>query len=176
MWRNPVPFDLRPTTESESFKDMAPHETGLPLPPHPGAFGVWRKHHVHEGVDLYVPEGTLITAVEDGEVVGIMPFTGEHAGSPWWRNTWAVMVEGQTGVVLYGELEPLLSLRDRRVMAGDLIGNATTVLTKDKGRPMCMLHLELYEHGVREPMEWKLGEDQPFGLCDPTPYFGAAVD
>jgi len=169
-WISPVPFLLDVTDESESFKTMREGHTGLPVAPHPGSFGFERKHHVHEGVDLYVPEGTPVHAVEDGTVVAIMPFTGFGAGSPWWHDTWAVMVKGESGVVLYGEIKPLLHLHGLGdvVRQGEIIGHVTPVLKNDKGRPMSMLHLELYEHGVREPVEWLPGQPKPKGLLDPT--------
>lgn len=171
LWFCPIAYRLIPTDQSDSYLDIPDGYTGLPLPGHPGAFGFERKNHIHEGVDLYVPWGTPVYAVEPGEVVAIVPFTGEHAGSPWWNDTWAVMVEGRSGVVCYGEIDPLNSLKvGQKLDSSCLIGNVKTVLKKNKGRPMSMLHLELYEHGVREPVEWKPGEEQPQGLRDPTPH------
>lgn len=167
-WVNPLPLTLIPTDDSYSFRDMPKGHTGLPLTPHPGAFGVQRKYHIHEGVDLYAPEGTPVFAVEDGEVVAVIPFTGEHANYPHWENTWAVLVEGETGVVVYGEIQAIVKPGDR-VGAGQSIGSILRVLRKDKGRPMAMLHLELYDHGVRDTVEWKEGS-QAIGHFDPTPH------
>ena len=169
-WLSPIPYKLVRTTASESFRTMKKGTTGLPLPPHPGGFGVARKHHIHEGVDLYVPEGTPVTTVEDGIVCAILPFTGLIADSPWWNDTWAVMVEGVSGVVLYGEINPALDrlgLGDS-VKAGEQIGTVVTVLKQDKGRPMSMLHLELYTNGTRSPVEWALDTPRPSNLIDPT--------
>src|SRR6185369_11326283 len=98
------------SADGESFRTTAAGETVVPLPPHPGAFAAVRAHHVHEGVDLYCPEGTCVTAVEAGEVVAIVAFTGPRAGSPFWLDTDAVLVEGPTGVVVYGELAPSVVL------------------------------------------------------------------
>lgn len=39
--------------------------------PHLGAFSARRKFHNHEGVDIYCDDGTLVRAVEDGEIVVI---------------------------------------------------------------------------------------------------------
>lgn len=171
MWRNPLPLRLIPTDESESFRTMPEGSTGLPLRPHPGAFGFERLHHTHEGVDLYAPEGTQVTACEDGVVVAVLPFTGAHADSPWWHDTWAVLVEGHSGVIVYGEITPTAVL-GQPVEAGEKIGTVTQVLKKDKGRPMSMLHLELYRHGVREPKAWTKGgwHFWPDGIDDPTGY------
>ncbi|MBK3780343.1 M23 family metallopeptidase [Paraburkholderia aspalathi] len=174
-WLSPIPFELVPTADSESFASMGANQTGLPLAPHPGAFGVRRKHHTHEGVDLYVPEGTPVRAVDDGEVVAVKPFTGPAAGPglAHWLDTQAVFVEGLSGVVVYGELVPCV-VAGTRVAAGTLLGHATTVLAKDKGRPRCMLHLELHSPGSRVAPEWLVHDERPAELLDPTPYLLAA--
>lgn len=174
-WLAPIPFELVPTADSESFAMMGANQTGLPIAPHPGAFGVRRRHHTHEGVDLYVPEGTPISAVEEGEVVAVTPFTGPAAGPglAHWLDTHAVFVEGPSGVVVYGELVPCVAL-GARVAAGTLLGHATTVLVKDKGRPRCMLHLELHPAGSRVAPEWLVHDERPAVLRDPTPYLLAA--
>lgn len=147
------------------------------LPDAPGQFGVVRKHDIHTGVDLYTYPGMPVLPVEDGVVVAIEDFTGPQAGSPWWNETQAVLVEGASGVVCYGELSPL-----RDLTVGDLVGVESclgcvkTVLRKDKGRPMTMLHLELYKKGQRETAWWRHGEPCPDGLLDPTPFLEAALE
>lgn len=145
----------------------------VPVNEHPGAFGFVRKHHVHEGVDLYSREFNLVMAIEDGIVVGVHPFTGESAGSPWWNETICIMVEGASGVINYGELtvkdtDKLLKVGDE-VVASQNIGLMGTVLKKDKGRPMTMLHVERYVNGTTKPIkEWPLGTTQPSCLLNPT--------
>jgi hypothetical protein len=167
-WSPPIPLSLVPTSDPGSHAGMPDGWTGLPLAPHPGAYGVRRRHHVHEGVDLYCPEGTPVSAMEDGRVTWVGPFTGPAAGSPWWLDTAAVMVEGASGAVLYGEvalrrgLAPGADLR-----RGDPIGHVVRVLRTDKGRPVTMLHIELHASGTVEPSEW-VG-DVPASLRDPTP-------
>lgn len=173
-WQCPVPYRLRPTEDSESFRDLRPGETGLPLPPHPGAYGVRRKHHTHEGVDLYVPCGTPVVAVEAGEVVAVKPFTGPHANLPHWLDTWAVFVEGPSGVVVYGEIAPHVKV-GAQVVAKQLLGVVVPVLAKDKGRPRHMLHLELHTPGSRMAPEWLVHEDKPAVLRDPTPFLRDAI-
>lgn len=175
VWSNPIAHDLIPTRDTESFRDMGERETGLPLAPHPGAFGVERKNHIHEGVDLYAPEGTTVRAVEDGYVVGIIPFTGPHADSPWWCDTWAVLVEGRSGVVVYGEIIATIE-NGITVRAGEAIGHIQRVLRKDKGRPMSMLHLELHHPGTRDVFEWTPETGRPDTLLDPTPLLMTIVD
>lgn len=143
--------------------------TGLPFGAHPGAFGFVRKNHVHEGVDLYAPIGTPVMAVEAGVIVSIEPFTGPAAGSSWWLDTMSVMVEGESGVVLYGEIEPLPGIRvGMKVDLGQCLGELVQVLRTDKGRPMTMLHLELHVAGTREALEWT--NSRPVTLRDPTPF------
>lgn len=167
-WINPLPYDLLPTAESESFKVMPPGMTGLPLAPHPGAFGVRRKHHTHEGVDLYCPHGTPVRAIEAGAVDAIKPFTGPHAGLPWWRDTWAIFVTGASGTIVYGEVAPHTKV-GQKVVAGELLGVVIRVLKHDKGRPMSMLHLELRPQGITEEIQWLAHEMKPPALLDPTP-------
>jgi murein DD-endopeptidase MepM/ murein hydrolase activator NlpD len=162
---------LVPTNDSLSYQHMAPDQTGLPLAPHPGAFGVRRAHHTHEGVDLYAPHGTPVFAVEPGVVVAVKPFTGPHAGPTLahWLDTWAVFVEGPSGVVVYGEVAPTIAV-GATVAAGETLGTVITVLAKDKGRPRAMLHIELHVAGSRIAPEWLVHDERPAQLLDPTPY------
>lgn len=173
-WYIPIPLRLIPTRDGESFRHMAEGETGLPLTGHPGSFAHVRKYHTHEGVDLYCPEGTPVYAVEPGNVVAVIPFTGSKVGSgEWWHDTDAVLVEGDSGVVVYGEVIPVTKVGSR-VEAGQLIGNVTQVLKKDKGRPMTMLHLELHQKGARDAPEWTT--QRPATLLDPTPFLLRACE
>ena len=147
------------------------------LPDELGQFAAVRRFHTHEGIDLYGDPEDPVFAVEDGIVVGIEWFTGEKAPvpSPHWNNTQALLVEGASGVVVYGEIlnSEDFSIGDK-VTRGQKLGELETVLTKDKGRPMTMLHLELYETGIRVTGEWDHGNPRPDGLLDPTePLFNA---
>lgn len=166
-WWKPVPHRLIPTSDPESFRNFGAFETGLPLPPHPGAFGVQRKYHTHEGVDLYVPQATPVMAVEDGIVAQVDVFTGPTLGQPWWNTTRAVWVDGASGTVVYGEIAPHVK-PGQEIRRGEIVGVVARVLIKDKGRPMSMLHLELHELGSRQAPEWTV--DRPAVLQDPTNY------
>lgn len=138
---------------------------------HPGAFGAIRKHDIHTGVDLYAPEGTPVFPMEEGVVVAIIhDFTGEWAGSPWWNETGAVMIEDGSGVWLYGEIRPSELLKvGQKVDVADTLGYVQTVLKVDKGAPMSMLHVERYTRGSRVPVSvWSLDTPQPEKLIDPT--------
>lgn len=168
-WLNPVPYRLIPTDDGESFRTMPKWHTGLPLGQHPGAFGVQRKHHTHEGVDIYVPISTPVKTVEAGTVVAVVPFTGPRAGLPWWLDTWAVFVEGASGVVVYGEIASHVSL-GQQLGSGELVGVVMPVLRHDKGRPRSMLHLELHAHGSRSAPQWLDHTVRPEVLRDPTPF------
>lgn len=140
-----------------------------------GLFGALRKYGIHTGTDFYCNNNQIVVAVEDGEVVLIEEFTGENANppSPWWNNTKAVLVEGKSGVVVYGEINPLSSISvGKKIRKGQRLGNVVTVLKTDKGTPMTMLHLELYKPGTRETVVWNLNENQPDSLLDPMPFFG----
>jgi len=155
-----------------SFSDInISEEYEIPVGDHVGAFGTARKHDVHKGVDLYTEEGALVFAVEDGVVCNIRPFTGKKAGCPWWLETDAVSVAGKSGIIVYGEIEidPCI-LMGRGIREGTLLGKVKRVLKEDKGRPICMLHLALHNHGVQSNGVWKRGEEQPEGLLDPTAY------
>lgn len=154
-----------------------PGVSGAVIPPEgaPGSFGAVRRHDVHTGVDLHCDEGQWVLAVEDGVVVAVEDFTGPAAGSPWWLPTKAVLVEGASGVVLYGEVVPEPAMVTGALVAqGDRVGVVTRVLRHDKGVPTTMLHLELYAPGARSGVWWRHGEARPEGLRDPTAPLRAA--
>ncbi len=145
----------------------------LPIKDHPGSFAYVRKNHIHEGIDFYCEENDPVYALEDGLIVDIKVFTGEKVGSPWWNETEAVFVQHQDFCINYGEI---LSNKDLKIgdiiRAGDLIGNVKTVLKKDKGRPMNMVHIEMYEKHIKTSVDsWNLNSLKPNGLLDPTNYF-----
>jgi murein DD-endopeptidase MepM/ murein hydrolase activator NlpD len=142
-------------------------------PDAPGQFGTVRKFDRHTGIDLYGEEGAVVVAVEDGVVVAVEDFTGEKVGSPWWNDTQSVLVEGQSGVVLYGELEVEVEL-GQKIEAGQRVGRIKRVLKQEKGRPVCMLHLELYRPGTRGSVWWH--QEKPEALLDPTELLWEAAE
>lgn len=147
----------------------------IPLGSHPGAFGVTRKNHIHEGVDIYCHQGDDVIAVECGVVVKIIPFTGEFANSPWWNNTYAVIVKHKNFYMTYGEIAPLDDLFvGQKITEGQTLGYVTRVLKKDKGRPMDMLHVEMYhietDLSLVPASSWELNSGKPKGLMNPTAY------
>lgn len=148
------------------------YSTEIPIYPHPGSFGFVRKNHIHEGIDLYAENGDEVIAMEDGIILSIIPFTGKIAGSPWWNNTYSIFVKHNNFIINYGELTPLQHLKEGdKIKAGSVIGNVKTVLLVDKGRPMSMLHLEMYSSDAIAPItEWPLNTEKHPTLMDPTPY------
>jgi murein DD-endopeptidase MepM/ murein hydrolase activator NlpD len=150
----------------QSYKE----KTEIPVGNHPGSFGYVRKNHIHEGIDLYAEEGDEVISIEDGEIISIIPFTGEIANSPWWNNTYCVFIKHKDYVINYGELVPLQTLKvGDLIKGGQVIGNIRTVLLINKGRPMAMLHLEMYKLDTLYPItEWKLNTAKPDELLDPT--------
>lgn len=151
-WTQPVPYDI-------VLSDG-----------HQGAFGARRRYDVHTGVDLYCPEGTVVRAAEDGIVISEEWFTGPDSDppTPWWLPTKALLVEGESGVIVYGEIKPCVMVGDN-LFAGEMIGYVSRVLRHDKGLPTSMLHLELHHKGTKASAPtWELDGQMPETLLDPT--------
>jgi len=152
--------------------------SGIPVRKHPGAFAYQRRHDIHSGVDLYCKEGSVVLAAESGRVVLMEAFTGPSDNTPWWNDTKCVMIEGASGCINYGEIQPENWLQiGQNVSRGTVIGRVTPVLPVGKERPdipghsRSMLHVELYKHDVRATTEpWTDPEKVPEGLLDPTPF------
>lgn len=141
------------------------------LPTGPNAFAAVRRHHIHEGVDLFTDGPQPVYAVEPGIIRRIDWFTGEQVGSPWWLPTKAIYIEGPSGLVVYGEVKPRDELGvSVEVLEGTCLGFTARVLRNDKGKPTTMLHLELREPGHTENFDWALNTPKPSWLLDPTPF------
>lgn len=139
----------------------------------PGSFGYVRKYDVHTGVDIYLPEGTPVFALEEGVVVWSGQFTGAAVDSAWWDDTWAVAIQSQNRILVYGELyRHEIPQVGSRIGGNWLIGYVKKVSRVPKGRPMSMLHIEEYDQTIPfvEPVVWNKGEPMPEGLCNPTPF------
>lgn len=156
---------------------MVPYYTPLrpmpniPVGEHYGAFGVARKYAHHCGVDLHCVEGSTIYSVEDGVITDLSQFTGAEVQSPWWLPTWQVSIQGDTGVIVYGEIAQNTTLQlGMAVQRGRALGQVKRVLRHDKGKPLSMLHFMLLKHGFKDGdiPSWELGKPRPEGLLDPT--------
>ena len=174
-WEWPFKSDIKLIgTSNDSYSYMhidITNEVEIPIHPHVGAFGIKRRYDKHRGVDLYVPDGTQVFAVEDGEVMDIRHWTGVKANCDWWFDTESVAIEGVSGLVVYGEIIPDKKIHiGMKIVAGDLIGCVKRVLKKDKGRPTSMLHLELRKPGFFRNIDKNWDENLPNGIKDPTPY------
>ncbi len=154
------------------------YEYVLPTHTEVGGFGYVRKYDIHTGVDLYCNEGQEVYAMESGLIVNIEKFTGEWAGSPWWNATESILIEGKSGVILYGELIVDDAVRNLLfVNEGTLLGRITPVLKTYKGITPCnMLHMELYTPGTRNSIVWNHNEQQASNLQDITPYLAYSLN
>lgn len=171
--RFPINADSFETaSDSDSWKNKPEGLVQIPVAPHCGSFLARRKNHLHEGVDLYCPIHTPIFAIEAGVVEWIGPFTGKQAKSPWWLDTQAVIVAGPNRKILYGEIVPDSRLAlGMPVAEGQPIGRVAQVLSQDKGRPMCMLHMEVYAPDAPNdgPYPGNTLSPPPAWVLDPAP-------
>lgn len=147
-------------------------EPQLPGPDEPGSFGYKRSYYYHEGIDLYCPAETYVQSIEDGIVVNIETFTGYFANppTPWWNDTHAIMIEGDSGVLGYCEIGVSGELEiGHHIKAGQIIGYVVPVLREDKGNGTSMLHFEQYTKGTRSHVTWYHDEpSKPDSLIDPS--------
>ena len=134
-----------------------------------GDFGYRRSFYHHSGIDLYAQEGQEIQAIEDGVVVHIESFTGPNAEppSPWWLETWSILIEGKSGVLGYCEIKPMPHIKvGISIKEGELIATVVPVLKKNKGNGTTMLHFEHYESGTKHHVTWLLDTIKPEELKD----------
>ena len=151
-----------------SWKDPLPAVCwSLPIGKyHPAGFGYSKNHNVHTGVDLYVSYNAPVHSVENGTVIDIVKFTGPQTNYPNLLPTQAILIEGQSGVVLYGEIEVLEEIQiGQLIEAGSKIAHIKCAVPDQP-----MLHLELYKPGTKNSCVWKQGQPQPKPLLDPTSY------
>lgn len=144
----------------------------LILPPKDGVgdFGSRRSFYHHPGIDLYCGFNQQIVAIEDGIVTNIECFTGPNATpeSPWWNETWSIIIEGKSGALGYCEIEPSHFIEvGLRIDAGEVIAKVVPVLKRDKGNGTTMLHFEQYVPGTTEHVTWVLDTEKPSQLLNP---------
>ncbi len=141
------------------------------IPPvgHVGDFAFRRSYYHHPGVDLYCFEGQVVQAIEEGTVVHIENFTGPNADppSPWWLETWSILIEGESGVLGYCELKPFDHIKiGMHVFEGEPLALIVPVLKKDKGNGRTMLHFEHYIPGTKHHVTWLLDTPKPQELLN----------
>lgn len=139
-----------------------------------GMFSAERKYDIHTGLDLYCKEKEPVKCMRDGKVVDVFQFTGEKVGSPWWNTTFAVVVESEGLIFVYGEILPSVDIGEL-VNVGKTLGEVLPVLKVDKGvTPTSMLHLEVWDkfHYIKN-FTWLKGEGKPVGLCNPLHFLSA---
>lgn len=137
-----------------------------------GDFGFRRSFYHHPGIDIYCEKGQEIIAIEDGVITNIECFTGLNANpsSPWWNETWSIMIEGASGAIGYCEIEPAHHMEvGLHIGEGERIATVIPVLKRDKGNGTTMLHLEHYIPGTAEHVTWVLDTEQPKQLLNPRP-------
>lgn len=135
-----------------------------------GDFASRRSFYFHPGIDIYCDEAQEVQVIEDGVIVHIENFTGPEADppSPWWNETWSILIEGQSGVIGYCELRPLAYVKvGLKVKEGDVIAKIIPVLKKDKGNGRNMIHIELYKLNTRHHVTWLLDTAKPDELENP---------
>jgi hypothetical protein len=149
------------------LKDKQPN---IPVLDSVGDFAFKRSFYYHPGIDLYCEDGQEIQSIEDGIITHIENFTGPDAEppSPWWNETWSILVEGESGTIGYCELKPLSHIQvGLKVQAGDILAYIVPVLKKDKVNGCSMLHLEHYEPGTKHHVTWYLDKPKPEELKNP---------
>lgn len=142
----------------------------LPPPGHVGDFAFRRSFYHHPGIDIYCGAGQEVQAIEDGLIVHVENFTGPEANppSPWWLETWSILIEGASGVLGYCELKPLPHVQiGMSVKEGDVIAVIVPVLRRDKGNGTAMLHFEEYASHTRNHVTWVLDTPCPEELRNP---------
>lgn len=161
-WR--FPLDFTDLTNTERLTSL------------PGEFGYKRSYYFHQGIDLYVTgeHDVKVFTAEAGVVVAIEDFTGppDH---PHWLYTQAVLVEGKTGVICYGEIEPVSGLEvGDEVKSSTHIAHVRPVIPEGLerhdifGHSRWMLHFEWYTHGTRESVSWHHEDEYPLNLRNPS--------
>lgn len=153
------------------------NKTFIPTNGHPGSFLYKRSHYYHSGVDLYCNDGDPVYAVEDGVFVCHDYFTGPKLGHTWWEETYATVIKGKSGYVLYGEIYN--NGRFDKVKKGQKIGRVKRVLPGNKRDDVphhstSMLHLELYSEFQDFADIRSLEDAAKYKLLDPTKFLERA--
>lgn len=158
-------------TEETKWKNPLPNCTwSLPCGKyHPAGFGARRTYNLHTGIDLFCEHMQPLAAVEAGKIINITDFSKNK--KPWLNRTRVILIEGQAGVVSYCSVLERNGLKiGQTVMAGEIIGNVIRINKKKRKNDICMLHIELYAHGVKNRKTWSYFFPKPLQLLDPSKY------
>jgi len=157
----------------------------LPTDKTAGGFLEDRGDRIHCGIDIHVPKGSKIFAIEKGVVVNSSLFTSPKI-IPYWNDTYQLIIKSSSGLFYrYAELEQPIIQRGQYINAGDLIGLVSQVLNPIKVSNECpeyiqrlaiegknsMLHLEVYDiEPIQSPLylggNW-FEKTPPNGLINP---------
>jgi len=123
------------------------------------SFGAVKKENIHTGIKLHCADRFIYT-IESGKIINILPYFKTSGNN----KLYSVMIEGESGVFLYGGIRPSRYLKignyvDRQHYIGEALLHHNSKL---------MLHLELYKYGTVEPVQWLTTENKPSNLLDPT--------
>ncbi len=154
-----------PLKKKELFSEQT-----IPAEGSVGDFAFRRSFYYHPGIDLYCGLHDEIQAMEDGIVIKVEHFTGVDASppSPWWNDTWSILIEGASGVLGYCEIMPKYMIAPGyKVKEGEVIAVVIPVLKKDKGNGTTMLHFEQYAPGTTDHVTWVLDTKKPKNLRNP---------
>lgn len=120
---------------------------------------------INTGLFLESNPGTRVNLVEDGTVLAIRDFKVKYSHTEKSDSTQlklkSVFVEGETGVVIYSGL-----VLDSDIKVGMILNAGESIGTLG----MKIFKLELYSHGITQPIFWSPALEKPKTLLDPTNY------
>lgn len=151
-----------------------------------GGFLEDRGDRIHCGIDIHVPEGSKVFAIEKGVVINSSLFTSPTLVS-YWFDTYQLIIKASSGrFYRYAELGAPIVQRGQHIKAGVLIGHVGQVLNPmmvSNESPMytkqlikegknTMLHLEMYDiEPIQSPLymggNWFDKTLLPDGLINP---------
>ena len=162
------------TTEIKWGSPLNGKYFGLPLgKSNPSGFASKKKYGYHTGVDIICNVNDIVTSVEDGIVTSITNFSRDYTNKkPWINMTKVILVEGESGLIVYGNIKPKKGLRVGDLLdIGDEIGKVMPVYKKHNKTTTakCKLKIEWYKPGTIKRLSWRYDGYKPSSLLDPTP-------
>ena len=160
---------MEPTNNSTWLSPLPGSILRLPLgSTHPCGFGSSRKGGFNTGIDLVCEPHQEVVAVESGRVLAITNFSAKQP-QPWINMTRVVLIEGESGVIAYGNIKEVPGLAaGEYIDAGELIGTVMPIY-KNKKNKSTKLKLEWYTRGTKKRGAWLPCKPKPSNMLDPTP-------